>query len=829
MFGSKYEHCQKKRPKATLKGRSRNCFWYALHRSNPESLNHREKFPLKHRRREAKRMVTTAEQKPADFDFNSIQLINPELIFSIYIPLGENSIVQLNDQYYRREDVQILETDLYYQLKIQYDGLMVKFYSRGVIKIAVAPESDRLPELIQQAEDLRFKIPDIIKKLLTKYHLALVGTIPLKKTVHASIVHEGFQGMPSCESKAEKIHLLHALVANPAVARFIRTARSINCQGKEEDRSITESVIIGTHGSIIKSDQIDTLISYHAFVRALHLFLRRYNILLEEIVWTRLSNSDNLIDELDEYIKKQQESDDVGRYHLFSSERRKKLAETRSAVVHSIKDVDNFIMLSNFIIDSIEFTTERFMKIFDAGEVKENSFDIRKVLAVLNDRAEHLKTVSESFASHGRTLLDRLDLYSSEIAVEALESFQDKIRMLDNGTKRARNQELEQSRFSVNINAVILEKPRIFAALFIPLGENGIIRLFSRLRERDDVKVLESDLYYFALAKYLEFTISFYSRGLVLIEIPSITPGRRLRDILEETEGMMPMIPSILKKLLTKYSLSLLEVFRDIEEIPIHKIIVGTKIKIPVEDGSYARLPDEERDEWLIAAAQHPTVRKFIGDARSVNSRAYEDVIIGTEGSIIRSEEMNVLLSFHAYNRALHLFLAKYNLISENVWNSLNVCSELVSDFQAHVKAEEKKSRALKIGLFPSDIHKRLGKVRAEVISGIKDIDNFLVLTSFIEDSINFTIERYIEELEEERIRANSFHIRRVLRTLHDRAKHLKIVSEGFLIRGRTLLTRLDLYDSELAFETRQKLEKIAFITGLLGIILALIAIYIEF
>ncbi|MHA2273756.1 MAG: hypothetical protein ACXACI_18055, partial [Candidatus Hodarchaeales archaeon] len=287
-------------------------------------------------------MVTTAEQKPADFDFNSIQLINPELIFSIYIPLGENSIVQLNDQYYRREDVQILETDLYYQLKIQYDGLMVKFYSRGVIKIVVAPESDRLRELIQQAEDLRFKIPDIIKKLLTKYHLALVGTIPLKKTVHASIVHEGFQGMPSCESKAEKIHLLHALVANPAVARFIRTARSINCQGKEEDRSITESVIIGTHGSIIKSDQINTLISYHAFVRALHLFLRRYNILLEEIVWTRLSNSDNLIDELDEYIKNQQESDDVGRYHLFSSERRKKLAETRSAVVHSIKDVDNF-------------------------------------------------------------------------------------------------------------------------------------------------------------------------------------------------------------------------------------------------------------------------------------------------------------------------------------------------------------------------------------------------------------------------------------------------------------------------------------------------------
>ncbi|MFX0117335.1 MAG: hypothetical protein ACFFB3_22500 [Candidatus Hodarchaeota archaeon] len=772
-------------------------------------------------------MTTSAEQLVTDFDFNSIQLINPELIFSIYVPLGENSLVQLNDQFYRRQDVQILETDLYYQLKIQFDGYIAKFYSRGIIKVVVTPEKDQLSELIQQAEDLRPKIPSILKNLLTKYHLALVRTIPLEKAVHASIVHDGFQGMPSCDSKAEKLLLLNNLAAHPAVARFIRTVRSINCREKE-DHSIAESVIIGTHGSIIKSDQIDILISYHAFIRALHLFLRRYNILLEEIVWAKLSNSDNLIDEFDEYIKKQQESEDVGRYHIFSSERRKKLTETRSAVVHSIKDVNNFIMLSNFILDSIDNTTERFMKAFEAGKIEENSFDIIKVLSILEDRAKHLKTVSETFAAQGRTLLDRLDLYSSEIAVEALESFQDKIAFLDNGTKRAKNREIEKSRFSVSaINAVILEKPRIFAALYIPLGENGIIRLFSRLRARDDVEILESDLYYYSQVRFLEFTISFYSRGLVLIEIPS--GERQLGELLEETEGMVPMIPSILKKLLTKYSLSLLEgTLKEIDEIPIHKIIVGAKIKIPVADGSYGRLSDQERDEWLIAAAQHPAVRKFIGEARSVNSRSYEDVIIGTEGSVIRSEEIDHLLSFHAYNRALHLFLEKYNIITEHVWNTLNICSELVSDFQEYVRAEEKKSSALKIGLFPSNIHKRLGKVRAEVINGIKDVDNFLVLTSFIEDSINFTIERYIEELEEERIKPNSFHIRRILRTLHDRAKHLKILSEGFLIRGRTLLTRLDLYDSELAFETQQKLEKIAFITGLLGIILALIAIYIE-
>jgi hypothetical protein len=64
-----------------------------------------------------------------------------------------------------------------------------------------------------------------------------------------------------------------------------------------------------------------------------------------------------------------------------------------------------------------------------------------------------------------------------------------------------------------------------------------------------------------------------------------------------------------------------------------------------------------------------------------------------------------------------------------------------------------------------------------------------------------------------------------ILHTLKDRAKHLKIVSENFATQGNTLVSRLDLYDSEIAFEIQQKIERIPFIIGLIGTILAVIAI----
>ncbi|MFQ5981133.1 MAG: hypothetical protein ACE5OZ_23575 [Candidatus Heimdallarchaeota archaeon] len=768
-------------------------------------------------------MTTTGESSTGnpEIDLSAIRVDNPELAFSLYAPLGENALIQLNDQLERRKDSQILETDLYYQLKIQYQEFAVKFYSRGLIKISFSPEVDQLSLLIQKASELKPKIPAILRDLLSGFHLALLGPIPLEKTIHISIVHEGFHGVPPCGSETERKLMLKKLATHPTILKFLRTSRSVDCRPHED-------IIIGTHGSIIRSDQIGILLSYHAYVRALHLFLRRYNILLEESVWKKLKSSDELVDNFDDYLRKQQESKDIGRRALFSDERRKKLAKTRSHVIHSIKDVDNYIALARFIDDSIDFTTERFMEVFDAEKVKENSFDIRKVLSILSDRAEHLKIVAESFAAQGRTLLSRLELYSSEVAAEALDSVQDKMAFLDDGTRRARPHELDRSGHVVDVKTVVLENPRILYSLFIPLGENGIIRLFGRLRMMDDVTITETDLYYYIQARYQGCTISFYSRGLVYIEVPS--EGNFLEQILKQAEKQLPTIPPLLRPLLTKYSLSLLEVLNEIEAIPIHKVIVGTRIKIPVKDGSYSRLSDEERDDWLLAAAQHPEVSSFIGDARSIDSIGnYEDVIIGTRGSIIRSEEIDILLSYHAYNRSLHLFIEEYNLIAERTWNMLELCDELVVDFQAYVRREEEKSSSLKIGLFPSDIRKRLGKVRSQALSGIKDIDNFLVLTNFLEDSIDFTIERYVEEIEAGRVKPNSFHIRKVLRTLHDRAKHLKIVSETFVIRGRSLLDRIDLYDSEIAYETQQRLEKIAFVTALLGIVLALIAIWIEF
>ena len=111
------------------------------------------------------------------------------------------------------------------------------------------------------------------------------------------------------------------------------------------------------------------------------------------------------------------------------------------------------------------------------------------------------------------------------------------------------------------------------------------------------------------------------------------------------------------------------------------------------------------------------------------------------------------------------------------------------------------------------------------MIQGIKNINNFIVVTSFIEESIEFTIDKYSQVLESDGVKANSFHIRKVLRTLQDRAKHLKIVSENFATQGNTLVSRLDLYDSEIAFEIQQKIEKLAFIIGLIGTILAVFAI----
>jgi hypothetical protein len=131
--------------------------------------------------------------------------------------------------------------------------------------------------------------------------------------------------------------------------------------------------------------------------------------------------------------------------------------------------------------------------------------------------------------------------------------------------------------------------------------------------------------------------------------------------------------------------------------------------------------------------------------------------------------------------------------------------------------------------MFSGDRRKDLAKTRLFVIHGVKNTNNFIVLTNFIEKSINFTIDKYSELLEEGKVRENSFHIRKVLKTLKDRVNHLEVVSESFASRSESLMSRLEMYDSEIAYETQQKIERTAFVMGLLGTILAIIAIFIEF
>jgi hypothetical protein len=56
----------------------------------------------------------------------------------------------------------------------------------------------------------------------------------------------------------------------------------------------------------------------------------------------------------------------------------------------------------------------------------------------------------------------------------------------------------------------------------------------------------------------------------------------------------------------------------------------------------------------------------------------------------------------------------------------------------------------------------------------------------------------------------------------------LKIISESFSSRGENLMSRLELYDSEIAFETQQKIKRVAYIIGILGVVLAIITMFEE-
>jgi len=305
-----------------------------------------------------------------------------------------------------------------------------------------------------------------------------------------------------------------------------------------------------------------------------------------------------------------------------------------------------------------------------------------------------------------------------------------------------------------------------------------------------------------------------------------------LTQLIEQSELLKTNIPALLKKLLTEYHLSLVYVLGEINSVPIHKsITIGSFSEGTLPQSSLeGSIGDIRRDQFLRGLTEDPRVLEFIGDPRSIDSRVYEDVIIGTKGSILRSEDLNVLLSFHAYNRALHLFLEKYNFEIEKAWNTLNDCKKLVDEFEKFMSGENviDPSDSEHQTLLSSDQRKNLRVTRLYVLNGIKNIDHFIVLTSFIEESIGFTIENFSQLLESGEVKENSFHIRKVLRTLQDRAKHLEIVSENFSSRGRTLISRLELYDSEIAFESQKKIERTALLIGLIGIILAIITIFEE-
>ena len=125
-------------------------------------------------------------------------------------------------------------------------------------------------------------------------------------------------------------------------------------------------------------------------------------------------------------------------------------------------------------------------------------------------------------------------------------------------------------------------------------------------------------------------------------------------------------------RLLTKYQLSLIDVFGGFDEVPVHITII-----ISGYDDSSKYLSDKYFTEDVTSTdfnqdileriSDDRTVIDFIGNLRSKYSRSYEDILIGTNGSIIMSKQSDILLPYHSFTRALHLFLTKFNKIAESI------------------------------------------------------------------------------------------------------------------------------------------------------------------
>lgn len=388
---------------------------------------------------------------------------------------------------------------------------------------------------------------------------------------------------------------------------------------------------------------------------------------------------------------------------------------------------------------------------------------------------------------------------------------------------------VESSKFThIDVNTFKVKSPRVILSSFIPLGENGIIALVDRFHAKKKVKIDETDLYYYIKCSVEGFTVEFFSKGLVSItkEVKEI----RLGVILSVALAMKEDYRRILVSLLNKYQLSLIEVFGGLSQIPIHVTITFDDFDESSKffDTTYQMNEELTNQKVLDQISLDQKIKGFIGILRSKQSREYEDVLIGTNGSIIRSIQIEELLVYHAFTRSLHLFLTKFNSISEAIWNEVQEWGDILEDINHEFTREAQQASAFSSRIYQvftdSAASRRIRGVRSKIMSRINELEQIPILTEFIQDSLAFTREDYSEHRDKMLIYENAFHIRKTLNILADRTKHSSLISENLRARGKSLLSQLDVLSSELISNLSQTIQTIGILIALIGIPLAFIA-----
>lgn len=760
---------------------------------------------------------------------SEVKILNPRKLFSLFIPLGENSIIQLVDKFRSRADLAILKTDLYYFVEISFKEFIIRFYSKGLVTFEKKSENenDFLENILSKIELLAESIANYLELLLNEYQRSILsvlgelGSIPVHKTIiFESLVLSDFnvknisdrdRDMDLGQQSDSELSLnyLKLIASNKKVLDFIGDLRSI-------DHRPYEDVIIGTKGSFVRSLEIDLILPFHSYNRTLHLFLTKYNFEIEK-QWLLLDKCDSLLDQTEKRLT-EEKLFLLGDNLAFSPEQRKLLSKTKSQVINAIKETDYFVVLTQYLTNSIDETSQAYA----LANVKPNSFHIRKLLKTLQGRVNDLEFVSESFITRGRTLVTRIDLIDNMISFE-IQQQENFFKDISKSWRRTYTYGIPQSKVDIKASDIIVHDTKVIYSFYMPLGENSIIQLVDDFSTRPDLTILDSDLYYYVKVSFSGFIFSFFSRGLVNAEL-KLPMDQSIKSLVEEILVIIQSVPKLIKELLSAYQLSLIEVIGDIESIPIHKTIIMDSLD-PIFD-SILLSSSSAKEHALNGLANDPIVLQFIGNPRSIDASKNSNVIIGTEGSLINSDQIELLQSYHCYNRSLHLFLQEYNKAVEKAWTTLKSSEELVSTFEQFMNSGEKRKKHK--DLFSGNKRKDLASTKLIVNQSIRNLNNFEVLTQFIEDSIQFTIAKYTDILEQGKVKENPFENRKVLKTLKDRTKHLLVVSESFSAKSDSLFARLDIYDSEISYETQQKIERSAFIIGLLGTILAILAIIVD-